>query len=150
MAQMLVRFFTGTAHDCILRCFQLHDHTSETLGEGVVDVPRHSISFFKDCGPLTLLGEIVELKREHDLVRQCLGQFDFLRPIRSTIDVANANKASDLSSHQKRHCEKPLCAVSFQMFTPIAANARISVDVIANHGTCGEKQFLNYCGPFPK
>ena len=87
---------------------------------------------------------------EHDLVSERLGQLDFLRPIRRTIDMANANKASDSSTHQKRHCEKSLCAVSFQMLTPIAVNARISLDVIANHRTCCEKQFLNYCVLFPE
>src|SRR5438477_1169381 len=147
---MSVPFLATAARNCILGCFQLHNHTGETLGERVVNVPRHSVSFFKDRCALTLLGELIELKREHDLVRECLGQLDFLRPIRRTIEMANANKASDLSTHQKRHCEKSLCAVSFQMLTPIAVNARISRDVIANHRTCREKQFLHYCVLFPE
>ena len=147
---MVVRLFTGTACDCVLGCFQLDNHTGEALGEGVVNVPRHSVSFFKDRCPLTLLGEFVQLKREHDLVGECLGQLDFLRPIRRTIDMANANKAFDVSSHQKRHSEKSFCAVSLQMLTPIAANARISLDVIANHRTCREKQFLNDCVLLPE
>src|SRR5207302_6813906 len=124
--------------------------TGETLRERVVYVPRHSVSLFKDSCALTLLGKFVELKRKHDLVGECLSQLDLLRTIRRTIDVANANKASDLSTHQKRHCQKPLCAVSFQMLTPIAVHARISLDVITNHGTCREKQFLNYCVLFPE
>src|SRR5439155_10523357 len=122
----------------------------KTLCERVVNVTRHSISFFENRSPLTLLGELVELKREHDLVGERLGQFDLLRPIRRTIDMANANKAFDLSTHQKRHCQKPLCPVSFQMLTPIPAHAGISLDVIANHRTCREKQFLNYCVLFPE
>src|SRR6202022_3299595 len=94
---MSVRFLAGTAGDCILGCFQLHNDASKTLRERVVDVPRHSISFFKDCRALTLLGKLIELKRKHHLMGQCLGQLDFLRPIRRTIDMPNANKASDLS-----------------------------------------------------
>src|ERR1700719_501160 len=147
---MIVRFLTGTEGNCILGCFQLHNHTGKTLRERVVNVARHSISFFEDRSPLALLGKLIESKREHDLVGERLGQLDFLRPIRRTIDMANANKASDLSTHQKRHCEKPLCAVSFQMLTPIAVNARISLDVIANHRSCREKQLLNYCVLFPE
>src|SRR2546422_10201563 len=109
--QMSVGFLARAARNSILGCFQLHDHTGETLGERIVNVTRHSISFFEDRSPLTLLGKFIELKREHDLVGEGLGQLDFLRPIRRTIDMANANKASDLSTHQKRHCEKSLCAV---------------------------------------
>src|SRR6267378_3859390 len=147
---MSVRFLATAARNCILGCFQLHNHPGETLRERVVNVPCHSVSFFKDRCALTLLGKFIELKREHDLVGEGLGQLDFLRSIRRTIDMANANKASDLSTHQQWHCEKPLCAVSFQMLTPIAANAWISLDVIANHRTCREKQFLNYCVLFPE
>ena len=40
----------------ILGCFQLHNHASETLRERVVNVPRHSISFFENRGAPTLLG----------------------------------------------------------------------------------------------
>src|SRR6266478_4352854 len=147
---MSVPFLATAARNCILGCFQLHNHTGKALGERVVDVPRHSISFFEDGSPLVLFGKFIELNGKHDLMGECLGQLDFLRPIRRTIDMADANKASDLSTHQKRYCEKPLCAVSFQMLTPIAVNARISLDVIANHRTCREKQFLNYCVLFPE
>jgi hypothetical protein len=115
-----------------------------------MNVARHSISFFEDRSPLTLLGKLIESKRKHDLMGERLRQFNLLRPIRRTIDMANANKASDLSTHQQRHSEEPLCAISFQMLTPIADNARISVNVIANHGTGREKQFLNYCVLFPE
>src|SRR5438309_3636499 len=110
---MIVRFLATAAGNRILGCFQLDNHTGETLRERVVYVPRHSVSLFKDSCALTLLGKFVELKRKHDLVGECLSQLDLLRTIRRTIDVANANKASDLSTHQKRHCQKPLCAVSF-------------------------------------
>src|SRR6266550_800597 len=148
--QMIVRFFATAAGNCILGCFQLHNHTGEPLRQSVVDVPRHSISFFEDRSPLALLGKFIELKREHDLVSERLGQLDFLRPIRRTIDMANANKASDSSTYQKGHCEKSLCAVSFQMLTPIAVNARFSLYVFADHRTCREKQLLNYCVLFPE
>src|SRR6266404_4779285 len=147
---MIVRFLAIPAGDRILGCFQLHNHTGETLGERIMNVARHSISFFEDRGPLTLLGKLIELKSKHDLVGERLGQFNLLWPISCPVAMANANKASDLSTHQKRHSEKPLCAVSFQVLTPIAVNARISLDVIANHRTCREKQFLNYCVLFPE
>src|SRR6266851_7603549 len=148
--QMFVCVLAGTVGDRILGGFQLHDHTGKTLRERVVDVSRHPVSFFKDRGALTLLGELIELKREHDLVCERLSQFYFFWPVRRTIDVANANEASDVSTHQKRHSEKPLCAVSFQMLTQIAANARISCDVVANHRTSREKQLLDYRVPFPR
>src|ERR1700730_18067241 len=147
---MIVRFLAIPGGDSILGCFQLHNHTGETLGERIMNVARHSISFFEDRSPLTLLGKLIESKRKHDLMGERLRQFNLLRPIRRTIDMANANKASDLSTHQKRLSEKPLCAVSFQMLTPLAVNARISLDIIANHRTCREKQFLNDCVLFPE
>jgi len=85
---MSVPFLATAARNCILGCFQLHNHTGKTLGERVVNVPRHSVSFFKDGSALALLGKVIELKREHDLMGQCLGQLDFLRPIRRKIDMA--------------------------------------------------------------
>ena len=35
-------------------------------------VARHSISFFEDRRSLTLLCKLIELKREHDLMRERL------------------------------------------------------------------------------
>src|SRR6476659_1493223 len=96
--QMLVPFPARTAGNCILGCFQLNNHPGKTLGESVVNVPRHPISFFENCGPPALLGELIELKRKHDLMGECLGQLDFLRPIRRTIDMANTDKTPDLSA----------------------------------------------------
>src|SRR5580693_858899 len=147
---MIIRFLATAAGNCILDCFQLNDHAGEPLRERVMDVPRHAISFFEDRSAAPLLSKLIELKRQHDLMGQCLGQFYLLRPIRCTIDMANANKASNLSTYQQWHCEKPLCAVSFQMLRPIAVNARISIDIIANDWTCCEKQFLNYGVLFPE
>src|SRR6266853_2692112 len=141
---MSVRFLTIPAGNRILGRFQLHNHSGETLGEGIVNVARHSISFFEDRRALALLGKLIELKREHYLVGKRLGQFDLLRPIRRTIDMADANKAFDLSTHQKRHCQKPLSPVSFQILTPLAINAGISLDVVANDRTCRKEQFPDY------
>ena len=70
--QMIIRFLTTTAGNRILGCLQLHNHASETLRERVVNVARHPISFFENCGPPTLLGELIELKRKHDLMRERL------------------------------------------------------------------------------
>src|SRR6476619_7641862 len=142
--QMIVRFLAIPAGNRILGCFQLNNHTGKTLRERVVNVTRHSISFFKNRSPLTLLGELVELKREHDLMGERLGQFDLLRPIRRPIDMANPSKAFDLSTHQKRYCQKPLGPVSFQILTPLAINAGISLDVVANDRTCRKEQFPDY------
>src|SRR4026208_101139 len=96
--QMLVRFFATTVGNSILGCFQLHNHASETLRERVVNVPRHSISFFENRGAPTLLGELIELKRKHDLLGECLRQFDSLGPIKPTIEMANTDKTPDLSA----------------------------------------------------
>src|SRR4029077_20430616 len=148
--QMIVRFLATTTGNRILGCFQLHNHAGKTLRERVMNVTRHSVSFFENRSPPALLGKLIESKRQHDLVGEGLGQLDLLRSIRRTIDMANANKASDLSTHHQRHGEKPLCAVSFQMLTPIAGNTRISLDVIATHRTGREKQLLNYCVLFPE
>ena len=62
--QMIVRFLATAARNRILGCFQLHNHTGETLRERVVDVARHSISFFEDRRPLTLLGKLIELNAQ--------------------------------------------------------------------------------------
>src|SRR6476659_5371841 len=96
--QMLVPFPARTAGNCILGRFQLHNHASETLRERVVYVPRHSISFFENRGAPALLGELIELKRKHDLMGECLRQFDFLGPIKPTIEMANTDKTPDLSA----------------------------------------------------
>src|SRR3982074_1159645 len=147
---MIVRFLAIPAGDRILCCFQLHNHTGETLGERIMNVARHSISFFENRGPLTLFGKLIELKGKHDLVGRRLGQFNLFWPLSCPVAMTNANKAPDLSTHQKRHCEKPLCAVSFQVLTPITVNARISVDVTPTPRTCREQQFLNYCVLLPE
>src|ERR1700688_4790407 len=108
--QMLVRLFLTATRDRVLGRFQLHDHTGETLRESVVDVPHHSIAFFEDRRALTLLGKLIELKRKHDLVSECLSQLDFFWSIRRTVDVANADKTAHVPTHQQRHAEKSLCA----------------------------------------
>src|SRR5262249_57339529 len=46
--QMLVHFLAAAGCDCIFSRFQLHNHSGETLCECVVNIARHSISFFKD------------------------------------------------------------------------------------------------------
>ena len=71
--QMIVRFLAAAAGNRILGCFQLHNHTGETLRESVVNVARHSISFFEDRSSLTLVGKLIELNGKHDLVGERLG-----------------------------------------------------------------------------
>src|ERR1700704_6304698 len=110
---MRVRFFSGAAGNCILGCLQLHNHTGKTLRERVVNVARHSISFFEDCGAATLLGKFIELKRKHHLMGERLSQFDLLRPIRGLVGVADSNKSPNLSTDQKWNSEK-----SFRSFFP--------------------------------
>src|SRR5207245_10122479 len=79
--QMIVPFFATAARKRILGCFQLHNYTGETLCERVVDVARHSVSFFEHRSSLALLSKLVELNGKHDLVGERLGQFNLLRPI---------------------------------------------------------------------
>src|SRR6266567_4031227 len=116
---MIVRFLAIPARNRILGCFQLHNHAGETLCERVVNVPRHSVSFFEDRSPLTLLGEFIELKREHDLMGEGLSQFNLLRPIRYTIDMANADKTTRLSGDQDWHGQKSFCASALQILAPL-------------------------------
>ena len=52
--------------------FQLHNHTSETLRQRIVDIARHSISFLEHGGPLALLGKLIELNGKHRLVGERL------------------------------------------------------------------------------
>src|SRR6202040_761605 len=124
--QMLVRLPARTAGNCILSCFQLHNHAGKTLRESVVNIPCHPISFFENRGPPALLGELIELKRKHDLMGECLRQFDFLGPIKPTIEMANTDKTPDLSADQNRNCQKSFRAHSLKILTPLAINARIS------------------------
>jgi len=42
------------------------------LGKCIVNVPRHSISFFENRGAPTVLGQLIELKRKHDLMGERL------------------------------------------------------------------------------
>src|ERR1700730_2157003 len=111
--QMAVRFLPRAERDRVFGRFQLNNHAGKTLRERVVDVPSHSIAFFEHCRPLPLVGKVIELKRKHHWMGQCLGQFNFLRAIWRSIAMANTDKASDVSTDQKRHSEKPLSADSF-------------------------------------
>src|SRR6266853_1077099 len=148
--QMLVRFLAGTVGNRILGRFQLHNHTGKALRERVVNVPRHSISFFEDRRSLTLLGKFIELKGKHDLMGERLSQFDFFRPIRCPVGMADSNKTPDVSAHQNRNSQKSFCSLSLQIIAPFGFDARSSVQVFANHRTCREKQFLDYCVLFPE
>src|SRR5438046_7488133 len=98
--QMIVRFLAAAAGNRILGCFQLHNHTGETLRKRVVNVSRHSISFFEYRSPPTLLGGLIEFKRKHDVMGQRPGYFYFLRPVGRTIDIANTYKATNLTPNQ--------------------------------------------------
>src|SRR5437870_761514 len=69
-AQMIVCFLATTTRNGILSCFQLYNYTGETLREGIVNVSCHSIALFEDRSSLPLLGKLIELKREHNLMRE--------------------------------------------------------------------------------
>src|SRR5438552_18558376 len=103
--QMSIRFLATAAGNRVLRCFQLYNYSGETLREGVVNVTRHSISFFDDSGALTLLGKLIESKRQHDLMRERLGQFYLLRPIRSVFEIANAYNTLHAAPDRTRNCQ---------------------------------------------
>src|SRR5205085_9030257 len=124
---MTVRFLTGTQGNCIFGSFQLHNYTGKALRESVVDVPRHAIALFEYCRPLSLFGKVVQLKRQHDLMGQGLGKLDLLRSVWRTIDMANADKAFDLSADQKRHTKKSPGADLFQTSLPFAVDPWIRV-----------------------
>src|SRR2546423_9622001 len=141
--QVIVHFFATATRNRILGCFQLHNHTSETLRERVVDITRHSISLFEDCSMLSLLGKLVQLNGKHDLMGEGLGQFNVLRPISCSIGMSDSDKTSDLSTYQKRDREKSFCAFSLQILAPFAINPRISLNVFANHRGRRKKQLLN-------
>ena len=70
--QMFVRLLLLAFRDCILGRLQLHNHSREALRERVVDVACHSISFLEHGRLLALRGKLIELNREHRLVRECL------------------------------------------------------------------------------
>src|SRR6476646_3975994 len=119
---MIVRFFATATRNRILGCFQLHNYTGETLRERVVDVARHSISFFEDRSSLTLLGKLVQLNGKHDLKGEGLGQFNLFGPVNCTIGMSNSDKTSDLSTHHKPDPEKSFCSFSLQILAPLAVN----------------------------
>src|SRR4029077_16569078 len=147
---MIVSFLATAVGNSILGCFQLHNHTGETLRERVVDVARHAISFFEDRNSLTLLGKLVQLNGKHDLMGEGLGQFNVLRPISCSIEMSDSDKTSHLSTYQKRDGEKSFCAFSLQIIATFGFGARISLKVCENPRTCREKEFLDYSVLFPK
>src|SRR5437879_9197404 len=126
---MIVCFLAIPARNRILGCFQLHNHTGETLRQSVVNVARHSISFFENRGSLALLGKLIELNGKHDLMGERLGQFNLLWPIRCLVGMADSNKTPDLSTHQKWNSQKSFCSLSLQIIAPLALHARISLPV---------------------
>jgi len=115
-----------------------------------VNVARHSIAFFEDGGPLTLLGKLIESKCQHDLVGERLSQFYLLRPIRGTIDMANTDKASHVPSDQNGNGQKFFRTPTLQILTPLAFNTRISRHVVGNNRTASEKQFFDHRVLFPR
>src|SRR5882724_2982294 len=141
--QMIVRFFATTARKRILGCFQLHNYTGETLCERVVDVSRHSISFFEHRSSLMLLGKLVELYGKHDLMGKRLGQFNLLGPIGYSVGMSNSDKTSDLPTYQERDPQKSLCSFPLQILLPLAVTPRTSVNVFAKDGARRKKQLLD-------
>src|SRR6266536_4903813 len=103
---MLISFLAPATTDCILGRFQLYDHAGETLGERIVDIARHSISFFQNGGLPALLGKFIELNCQHRLVRERLSQFDFFRSIRRPVAVTNTDEAFHASANQGRNPQK--------------------------------------------
>src|SRR5207247_5756758 len=136
--QMSIRFLAGAARDCILGCFQLHNYPGETLRERIVNVARHSVSFFEDRRALALLGVLIELNGKHDLMRERLGQFDLLRAVSRAIRMADPDKATDLSTDQDRNPEKPRRSFFLQMGAPLAVHARISLHIFTTNRRASE------------
>ena len=110
---MLVCFLATAACHCILGRFQLHDYTRETLRQRVVNVARHSISFFENSCLPALLGKFIELNRQHGLVCERLRQFDLLRSIRGSLAVTNTDEPCHASAHQGWNPQKFLRSSSF-------------------------------------
>src|ERR1700730_1413268 len=146
---MFVCFLARVEGDRVLGRLQLHDHTGEALRERVMNVAGHSISFFENGRSVALLSKFIQLKGEHHLMSERLSQLDFFRPIRTAIEMANANKTSDLSTYEHRNRKKSFCPSSLQVISPIATNSGISLDVITNHGSSCENQFLHDRVLFP-
>src|SRR6266404_971109 len=147
---MIVRFLAIPARNRIFGCFQLDNHAGKTLCERVVNVARHSIAFFEDRRAPTLLGKLIELKREHDLMGERLGQFNLLRPIRGLVAVADSDKSPNLATNQKWNSEKSLRSFFLQIVAPLGSNTRISLHIVANDWPPCEKQFLDNWVLFPK
>jgi len=64
--------------------------------------------------------------------------------------MANTDKAPDLAADQNGNGQKSFRASALQILAPLALNTRISRDVIANHWTCHEEQFLDHLVLFPR
>ncbi len=69
---MFVRFLAAITVDCVFDRFQLHNYAGETLCECVVNVARHSISFFQNGRLPALFGKFIELNSQHRLMRERL------------------------------------------------------------------------------
>src|SRR2546430_17732830 len=97
-----------------------------------------------------LLGKLVELYGEHDLMGKRLGQFNLLGPIGCSVGMSNSDETSDLPTYQKWDPQKSFCSFSLQIFVPLAVNPRISVNVFANYRARRNNLLLDGCDSVPK
>ena len=81
----------------VRRSLQLHDHAGESLRQRVVNVAGHAITF-RNHGRLTaLLRQTHQLKRQHRLMSQRPGEFDFLVTKSALLLKADRKRASHLA-----------------------------------------------------
>src|SRR5207237_9215280 len=106
---------TAACH-CILGRFQLHDYTRKTLRQRIVNVARHSVSFFENSCLAALLGKFIELNRQHGLVCERLRQFDLLRSIRGSLAVTNTDEPCHASAHKVGILRNFLVPSAFKFF----------------------------------
>ena len=88
------------------RRVQLDDHAGESLRERVVNVTGHARSFFEDGGLALLLTNLLPMRRNHDVMSKCLGEFYLLRTTRSAIQVLNADESAHFSGYKHRDNKK--------------------------------------------
>src|ERR1700682_1510744 len=126
--QMFVRLLLLTVRCRILGRFQLHDHSGETLRERVMNVARHSISFFENGRQTALLGKLIELNCQHGLMGERLGQFDLLRLIRWPISMTNSDESSDMPADQGGYGHPLPGSLCSEIVSNVGGYARILFD----------------------
>jgi len=85
-----------------LGCFQLHDHSGESLSQRVVNVARHPVALRRDRSFTALFRQSHQLETQHGLMRHRPRQLDFFLPDLPFLFEADTEHTGNLAGKDHR------------------------------------------------